>query len=201
MNYKKLIQVLILFFILSLAACLKKNFSTLPVFSHNNSVQVVVEIPAGTNHKIEYDAGEKEFLVDQKNGRDRIIDFLPYPANYGFIPSTYMDPARGGDGDPLDSLVIAESVPTGTVVEATPIAVLLLTDEKEIDSKIIAVPVDATQRVIKATTFQELNSRYPKVKEIIEDWFLNYKGKGVMELIGWEDEQRALMEIKKWMIE
>jgi inorganic pyrophosphatase len=201
MYYKKLIQVLILCFILSLAACLKKNFSTLPVFSHNNSVQVVVEIPAGTSHKIEYDAGEKEFLVDQKDGRDRIIDFLPYPANYGFIPSTYKDPARGGDGDPLDSLVIAESVPTGTVVEATPIAVLLLTDEKEIDSKIIAVPVDATQRVIKATTFQELNFRYPKVKEIIEDWFLNYKGKDVIELIGWEDERRAIMEIKMWMVE
>ena len=92
-----------------------KDFQYLPTYTEQG-INVVVEIPAGTNHKIEYDKENKEFVVDQKNGKDRIIDFLPYPGNYGFIPSTYMDPAIGGDGDALDVLVIGESVPTGTVI-------------------------------------------------------------------------------------
>ncbi len=199
MNYKKCAQVLIPLLLLLLASCLAKDFHTLPVFSEGNRVNLVVEIPAGTNRKIEYDTVKKTFAVDQKDGRDRIIDFLPYPANYGFIPSTSMDPARGGDGDALDGLVIAEALPSGTVVETIPIAVLLLKDRGEIDSKIIAVPADPTRRVIKATTLQELNARYPAIKTIIEEWFLNYKGKGIMELEGWGDEHRALLEIKKWM--
>ena len=84
------------------------DFENLPTYTEQG-INVVVEIPAGTNHKIEFDKKNKKFVVDQKNGKDRIIDFLPYPGNYGFIPSTYMDPAVGGDGDALDVLVIGES--------------------------------------------------------------------------------------------
>ena len=62
-------------------------------------VQVVVEIPAGTNQKIEFDYKDGTFKVDQIDGKDRVIDFLPYPGNYGFVPGTLMDKERGGDGD------------------------------------------------------------------------------------------------------
>ena len=48
---------------------------------------------------------------------DRIVNFLPYPANYGFIPSTFMDKKKGGDGDALDILLISEHMVTGTVVD------------------------------------------------------------------------------------
>ncbi|HMQ48028.1 MAG TPA: inorganic diphosphatase [Saprospiraceae bacterium] len=176
-----------------------KDYQQLPTFTENG-IQVVVEIPAGTNHKIEYDKQSHQFLNDQVDGQDRVIDFLPYPGNYGFIPSTYMDPERGGDGDALDILVIGEAQPTGSVVEAIPIAVLLLKDEGEIDSKIIAIPADSTQQVIRAKDFTTFSIEFDGAKYIVENWFLYYKGLGVMEYLGWKDEHYAWEEIRKWAV-
>ena len=58
------------------AAKPSKDYEYLPTYVEQG-INVVVEIPAGTNHKIEYDKENKEFVVDQRNGKDRIIDFLP----------------------------------------------------------------------------------------------------------------------------
>ena len=191
--------------ILSLLGCVGRNAETVKDYEHlptytEQGINVVVEIPAGTNHKIEYDKEKKVFVVDQRNGKDRIIDFLPYPGNYGFIPSTYMDSALGGDGDALDVLVIGESVPKGTVMAVKPIAALLLMDEGEEDTKIIAVPADPQLRVMKADNFQEFSITYDGAKHIIETWFLYYDGLGTAESKGWKDGQYAMKEIEKWAI-
>lgn len=164
----------------------------------DNGIQAVVEIPAGTNRKIEYKAQRERFETDTLRGQERVVNFLPYPGNYGFIPSTYMDPERGGDGDALDILIISESLPTGTPIETIPIASLLLKDKGELDTKIIAVPVDPSLRVIQATNFKDFLIEYNAAKYIIEQWFLSYKGTGKMDLIGWRDERVALEEIERW---
>ncbi len=174
------------------------NFGSLPVYSENGHVQMVVEIPAGTNKKLEYNNDNNSFPADIKDGKERVVQFLPYPGNYGFIPSTYMDPAIGGDGDALDVLVICPSQPTGTVLEVKPIAVLDLKDGGEIDSKIIAVPVDPNLQIIDATTLKELGRNHGMVKKMIRQWFLNYKGKGVMKFENWLDEEAAMESITKW---
>jgi inorganic pyrophosphatase len=161
-------------------------------------LQAIIEIPAGTNHKIEYDYASKQFLNDQLDGKDRVINFLPYPGNYGFIPSTLMDKERGGDGDALDILVIGESVPTGTVMEVIPIGALMLRDRQEIDTKIIAIPADPQKQVIKAEDFMTFALKYDAARRIIEDWFQNYKGAEGVEIIRWEDEQFAIQEVEKW---
>ncbi len=161
-------------------------------------VNAVIEIPAGTNQKIEYNSSTKTFEVDQKDGKDRVIDFLPYPGNYGFIPGTLMDKNKGGDGDALDILVIAESMSSGSAVEVIPIAALELLDGGKVDTKLIAVPVDSTLRVIKATNFEDFMIEYNIAQTIIKDWFLNYKGLGKVELVGWKDDKFAMSEIKKW---
>ncbi len=200
-------KYVLIFILFGLAACqqggadrnLKVNYRELPAFS-GTAVNVVVEIPAGTNHKIEFRKDRGDFENDQEDGRDRIIHFLPYPGNYGFIPSTMLDGGKGGDGDPLDILVLAESRPTGSVMEAIPIGALRLRDNSEIDTKIIAVPADTSLRVINATTFRQLLIEYDPARRIIEQWFLNYKGFGAMELIGWEDENYARREIEQWSL-
>ncbi|MCB9292574.1 MAG: inorganic diphosphatase [Lewinellaceae bacterium] len=181
------------------AAKPSKDYEYLPTYVEQG-INVVVEIPAGTNHKIEYDKENKEFVVDQRNGKDRIIDFLPYPGNYGFIPSTYMDPAVGGDGDALDVLIVGESVPSGTVMAVKPIAALMLIDEGEEDTKIIAVPADPAKRVMKADDFQEFSITYDGAKHIIENWFLYYDGLGTAESKGWKDGDYAMKEIEKWAV-
>ena len=50
-----------------------------------NSLYAVIEIPAGTNIKYEYNYDSQSFDVDVVNGQKRIINYLPYPGNYGFI--------------------------------------------------------------------------------------------------------------------
>lgn len=163
-------------------------------------INAVIEIPAGSNHKIEYQKQSRKFANDQLDGEDRVVQFLPYPGNYGFIPSTYMDPAIGGDGDALDILVLAESQPTGSVMEVKVVATLLLRDNGEIDTKIIAIPADPTLQTIKVEDFQDFLINQDAVRGILQEWFLNYKGANQMELIRWEDEQYAMQEIDKWTI-
>ena len=166
------------------------NYYNIPTRSQAGDVQVVIEIPAGTNHKIEYDRASNTFPCDQKNGQDRVVQFLPYVGNYGFIPSTLMDRERGGDGDALDVLVLSESVPTKTVMEVEVLGVLQLLDGGEADDKIIAIPANK-----EARTVQELT---PEIKSIIITWFANYKGKDIMQPKGWLDAQAARNVIDKW---
>jgi len=166
-----------------------------------DALNVIVEIPAGTNQKIEYRI-ETGFSNDTLLGGDtRVINFLPYPGNYGFVPNTLMDKERGGDGDPLDVLVVCESVPTGTRLAVIPIAAMLLRDRGEIDTKIIAVPVDSTLRVFQATNFLEFALEHDAARSIIETWFLNYKGPKKTELIRWEDETYAWREVREWRLD
>lgn len=175
------------------------EYYTLPAYSPSGNVHAVIEIPAGTNHKIEYDHDNNSFPVDQKYGQDRVIDFLPYPGNYGFIPSSYMDPKRGGDGDALDILVLSESVETATVMEVVPIAIIGLMDGGEIDNKIVAIPADESLRIIDAATYEELARDYPAVLTMIQNWFVNYKGPGEMEFRGWSNGEAAMADIRKWV--
>ncbi len=189
-----------LFAIGSCAEKKKDDIENLPAIS-GDKINIVVEIPAGTNHKIEYKYDQHEFLNDTLRGKIRMIDFLPYPGNYGFIPGTFMDPKRGGDGDALDVLLLSESLPTGTVVTAQPIGTLLLRDRGEIDTKIIAIPADVAQRIISADNFVDFLLYYDPAKRIIEQWFANYKGPEAVEIIRWEDDTYAWREVRRWLKE
>jgi inorganic pyrophosphatase len=177
----------------------RPDYSDIPAFTDSVFINVVVEIPAGTNTKLEYDYERQAFLPDTTgDGEKRIISFLPYPGNYGFIPSTYMDPARGGDGDALDVLLLSESVPTGTVEKAIPVAALLLVDGGEVDIKVIAVPADFEKQIIPLEDYAQLAVQYSGIHKMLEDWFLQYKGPGVIEFQGWRDERFARDLIRKW---
>jgi inorganic pyrophosphatase len=86
------------------------------------------------------------------------------------------------------------------VLEIIPIGALMMIDGGEIDTKIIGVPVDITKRIIEATDFEHFLIDYNMAQNIIQDWFLNYKGLGKVEMKGWFDEKFAMEEIKKWKL-
>ena len=192
-------SLLIFSVFLLLSACkTSKDLSKLSSKTKNGIYQAVIEIPAGTNKKIEYDKNQKKFVIDQRDGKNRIIDFLPYPGNYGFIPSTFSNPKQGGDGDAVDVLVLGESIKTGSLIEVTPIAILKLVDEKELDYKIVAIPTEAKKQIIKTKNYQTFMAKYPEVIEILELWFSYYDQSQSIEIQGWGDEQEAISEIEKW---
>ena len=177
------------------------NLLHTPYQSGKGHFNAVIEIPAGTNHKMEINHQTGAFEKNLRDGKPRIIDFLGYPVNYGFIPSTMMDKERMGDGDPLDALIICESLTTGTLIEFIPIAVLRLKDSNELDSKIIGIPANPELRTICATNFKELKDLYSPVMDILVTWFLNYdKRHDKTEFIRWEDEIKAVEEINKWRV-
>lgn len=181
-----------------LLSCDKKvDYYNLPLLSANGNYQAVIEIPSGTNKKYEYNNITKKFEIDKKNGIDRVIQFLPYVGNYGYIPSTFSDPKKGGDGDALDVLVLSESLDIGTVIEIKPIAVLKLLDEGEIDYKIIAIPADVSKQTIKVNTFDKFLQQFSGAKSIIELWFLNYNKDDLAVIEGWGNEEDAVNEINK----
>ena len=96
-------------------------------------INVVVEIPTGSNHKIEWDRRLGCFKLD----RVEPIAFAK-PCNYGFIPQTLDE-----DGDELDALIITEQpLTTGVFLKAKVIGVMKFVDDGEVDDKIIVVPED-----------------------------------------------------------
>ena len=93
----------------------------------------IIEIPRGSTNKYE---------VDQETGTiklDRVLySPLFYPFDYGYIPQTHYL-----DGDPLDVLVLtSHPLFPGCVVEASPIGVLKMSDEKGPDEKILCVATE-----------------------------------------------------------
>jgi len=92
---------------------------------------VTIEIPKGQRNKYE---------VDHATGRIRLDRMLftstRYPADYGFVDNTL-----GGDGDPLDALVLVEE-PTfpGCLIRCRAIGMFRMTDEAGPDEKLLCVP-------------------------------------------------------------
>jgi inorganic pyrophosphatase len=96
------------------------------------TVDILVEIPKGSRNKYEYDPEKKMIRFDRT-----LFSAVHYPSDYGFILDTL-----GGDGDPLDALVLVwESTFPGCLIEAKPIGMFKMRDEKGEDEKILCVPV------------------------------------------------------------
>ena len=174
----------------------KKDYAKLPFKNENGNITAVIEIPAGTNDKYEYNYELKEFTQEIRDGKPRVVNFLPYVGNYGFIPGTYMDPSIGGDGDALDILIIGESLKQGVIIEIKPIATLLLLDGGEEDHKVIGVPVYAKLNIANVNDYESLTE---PMKNIIKTWFTNYKGPGGMEFQGWIGTDSTNQVISKWI--
>lgn len=172
------------------------DYGAMPAFTETG-INVVVESPAGTNREVQFRPASGDFTVDRAEGEDRFIRFLPFPGNYGFIPATGTGKKQVEAGDPLAVLLLSESVPTGTVMEALPIAALRLEDQGEVTTKIIAVPLDSNLRIIDVTHFRDFFMQYDGAKRMVEEWFLYYKGLGSVQLLGWEDEHYAMEEIRR----
>lgn len=168
----------------------ERNFLTgyAPV-NEDGTVNVVIEIPAGDNDKWEVKK-EGTLRRDFKEGMPRVVQYLSYPVNYGMVPRTVLAKEAGGDGDPLDALILGPAIARGTVVRARLIGVLRLIDGGEKDDKVIGVRDAGPFTDVRS--LEDLNRNYPGVTQILETWFLHYKGPGKMESLGFGEADEAL---------
>jgi inorganic pyrophosphatase len=97
----------------------------------NGLVHAYIEIPAGERNKQEFDMRRNAL------GLDRIIpeSIGGYPVNYGFVPQTI-----SYDGDPSDVLVLGPPRRAGEIVTGRIVGLMLMEDEKGLDSKVVITP-------------------------------------------------------------
>jgi inorganic pyrophosphatase len=157
--------------------------------NRSDEINVIVEIPKGSNIKYEIDAESGEIFVDR-----RLSTAMFYPCNYGFIPNT-----REEDGDPLDVFVLGDDpVVPMSVIRARPVGILLTEDQEGQDSKIIAVP--NTKLDPSFSTVRDINSIEEhilnQIKHFIEHHKDLEKGKYV-KVIRWEGKEVAKENISK----
>ena len=155
----------------------------------DGNIQIVVEIPTGTNAKWEVEKESGDLCWEMKEGKPRVVRYLGYPGNYGMIPRTLLPKEMGGDGDPLDVLVLGPAVARGSVVKARLIGVLKLLDGGEQDDKLLAVMIDSPLGHVKSVA--DLDESYRGITTIVETWFVSYKGPGVMESKGFAGVDEA----------
>ena len=153
-----------------------------------NEINVVIEIPK--------DAEPVKYEVDKASGAifvDRILSTpMRYPCNYGYVPGTL-----GGDGDPLDALVILPlPLVPGSVIRCHPVGMLKMTDEAGSDEKLVVIP---SSKIFPGYAhINDIKGVSAHWLERIGHFFEHYKdlekGKWV-KVDGWHDAAAARQEI------
>jgi inorganic pyrophosphatase len=161
------------------------DLSRIPPQPKPGLLNVLIEIPAGSKNKYEFDKDLNAFALDRV-----LYSSVQYPCDYGFVPNTLAD-----DGDPLDGMVIMDQ-PTfpGCVIAARPIGMLEMIDGGDRDEKILCVP-DKDPRYTHIKSISDISAH--RLDEISE-FFKTYKNleKKVTQILGWKDaaEVAALVE-------
>ena len=94
-------------------------------------MNIFVEVPKGSRNKYEYDPEVGAIVLDRF-----LFSSMVYPVDYGYLPET-----MGADGDPLDAMVcVSEPTFPGCIIPSIPIGLFRMTDEGELDDKLLCVP-------------------------------------------------------------
>jgi len=157
------------------------------------SINVVIEIPTGSNHKIEWDRKRACFMLD----RIEPIAFAK-PCNYGFIPQTLDE-----DGDELDALVITDQpLTTGIYLTARVLGVMKFEDDGEVDDKIICVVEDDRNNGDAIKSLEDLPKRTIEQIEFHFNHYKDLKKPGTTTVKAFEgiDEAKKVIAnaIKRW---
>ena len=112
-----------------------------PPTNGDGTVNAYIEIPRGERRKFEFDMRANIRAID----RVMPADVGAYPVNYGFVPQTI-----SYDGDPFDVLVLGPPLPGGAMARGRIVGLMLMEDEKGIDSKVMLAPVDRDGRPTQA---------------------------------------------------
>ena len=137
-----------------------------------DELNVIIETPKGSRNKFDY---------DEKLGLFKLGGVLPagasFPFDFGFVPSTL-----GGDGDPLDVLVLMDEPAFAGCLVRTRLVGVVEAEQTERDGETTRndrlIAVSAESRLYARA--RSLNTLPPTLVEEIEHFFVSYnqlKGK------------------------
>ena len=142
----------------------KKMFEKISPFYDESKgiINVVVETPAASQNKYDYDPESGLFILDRP-----IHSSLKYPFDYGFIPNTLAD-----DGDPVDVvLIIKQPTFTGCLVRTRVVGVMEMEDEDGKDEKIIGVALKDP----RTSHMENIEHIPPHYQKELEHFFIHIK--------------------------
>ena len=151
-------------------------------------INVIIEIPKGSNNKYEIDKDTGLIKLDRANYTSSADPF-----DYGFVPQTLWE-----DNDPLDVIVLTTyPLSPGILVAVRPVAVMDMIDSGEGDAKIIAVPVD-DKRWDDVQDLADLNKHMLKEYQHFFETYKDLKGKPApVEIRGIQGKAEALAAVRK----
>ena len=144
-------------------------------------VEAVIEIPAGSRNKYEFDEHAEVFRLDRV-----LSSAVYYNFDYGFVEGT-----RADDGDHTDVMVlIAEPTFTGCRIWTRPVGGLAMRDEHGDDFKVLGVALGDPLY----SHVESLDDVSPHRLVEIEHFFETYKllENKAVEVLGWRDRNTAL---------
>jgi inorganic pyrophosphatase len=147
-----------------------------------DELNVIIEIPAGSQNKYEVDKETGLIKLDRAN-----YGPTPYPANYGFVPQTHWD-----DGDAIDVLLFSSfPIHPGVLVPSRIIGVMRMIDGGESDDKLLCVPVE-DRRFEDVQDVGDLNKHTVKEVQHFFETIKQLKGKPVeVKVIAFEDKAKG----------
>ena len=141
-------------------------------------IHVLIEVPAGSRNKYEYDAAAECMALDTV-----LHSSVVYPFDYGFVPNTMAE-----DGDPLDAMVImGQPTFAGCLIRGRPIGILAMVDHGCRDEKLLCVPRNDPRLEGVRSIRQIASQRLEEVAEFFRI-YKNFKGERT-EILGWQDAE------------
>lgn len=154
----------------------------------NGVVNTVVEIPEGSNLKVEWDRQNAVFMLDRVEPQ-----IFAKPCNYGFIPQTLDE-----DGDELDTLIVCDTpLTTGIWFEAKILGVMKFEDDGEVDDKVVVRVADDRNVGDWLNTLDDLGDAWKKRVEHHFNHYKDLKKPGSTKVLGWGDAEEAKQIIAK----
>jgi inorganic pyrophosphatase len=160
-----------------------------------SKVFAVIEVPAGTSTLQAIDSTGEIGIQEGKP-----VDFLPFPGNFGFIAGCVKRDTISGRLIPLAVMVLMDALKEESMIEVIPVGTLRLRKGSEPYPVVISIPVDSALQTITAHNFVDFITEYDAAKSILQQWFLNYRGREMFSLIGWQDEHYARKLIADWRV-
>ncbi len=150
-------------------------------------INTIIEIPRGSGHKVEFDHKLGVFVLDREQPNS-----LRYPVNYADVPATL-----GGDGDPLDAIVICEDpLPMGLVVEARVVGLMSMIDDGDEDHKIVCVPAN-DKNMNHIQDIEDVPEHWKARTQHFFERYKDLKADEIVDIKGWSNKESAYEVIKK----
>ena len=168
------------------------NLETLPTWTEDGHVHVIVETPRGARAKIKLDHELGVMMLSKP-----LMLGLAFPYDFGFIPSTHAE-----DGDPLDAMVIHDAATYPGLLIACRVSGVVKVRQRQKqkrnwvrNDRIIAVPKEDP----RGDAISDARDLSKQTREQLEKFFVASVALKEKELdfLGWGGPEEAERLIRK----